>query len=350
MSTCSGYGERAGRHGGHGLTNFWFHRPVLVTGCNGFLGSWLTEELATSGAEVVGLVRDWTPRSRLFTEGIHERITIVRGAVDDLASMERILNEYEIDTVFHLAAQTIVPIANRSPISTFESNIRGTWNVLEACRQISTVKRIVVASSDKAYGQQQKLPYTEETPLQGRYPYDVSKSCADLIAQSYHATYRTPVCITRCGNLYGGGDLNFNRIVPGTIRSLHYGQRPVIRSDGSYVRDYFYVRDAALAYLSLAEWMDDGKELGRSFNFSYERGLTALEMVHHIIRLMKRKDLEPIIMNEVRNEIPRQELSAQAARKALGWTPKYDLEAGLSETINWYRSYLETYDRQVQKP
>ena len=328
------------------MTDYWFQRPVLITGCSGFLGSWLTQELLDSGAIVIGLVRDWTPRSRLFSEGFYKRMTIVHGAVEDLPTVERTLNEYEIDTVFHLAAQTIVRIANRDPVSTFESNIRGTWNLLDACRRVSTVRRIVLASSDKAYGIQEKLPYTEEDPLQGRHPYDVSKSCADLIAHAYYATYGLPVCVTRCGNLYGGGDLNFNRLVPGTIRSIFNNERPVIRSDGSFIRDYFYVKDAVLAYLDLAERMGDKRVLGKAFNFSNQSQIAALEMVQHILDVMRRTDLQPVLLDEVSNEIPHQYLSAQRARALLAWTPQYELAQGLAETVEWYRTYLAQQNRR----
>lgn len=330
------------------MTDGWFRHPVFVTGCSGFLGSWLTEELIDRGAYVVGLVRDWTP-TRLFADGLHRRITIVHGQVEDLPTLERTLNEYEIETVFHLAAQTIVPIANRNPASTFETNIKGTWNLLEACRRVSTVKRIVVASSDKAYGDHQQLPYAEDTPLQGRYPYDVSKSCADLIANAYHVTYNSPVCVTRCGNLYGGGDLNFNRLVPGTIRSVVDGKGPVIRSDGGPVRDYFYIKDAVLAYLDLVERMDDENIVGRSFNFSDETQTTVLEMVKRILDVMGRTDLSPIVLDEMRNEIPFQHLSAKRAKTLLGWEPRYDLAQGLSETVDWYRTHLARERTAVEK-
>jgi CDP-glucose 4,6-dehydratase len=249
--------------------NFWRDRPVLITGATGLVGSWLTRRLVEAGADVVALVRDWVPQSELIRSRIIERVKVVRGDVCDLGALERALGEYEIDTVIHLAAQTIVGIANRNPISTFESNVQGTWNLLEACRRSSLVASILIASSDKAYGDQKNLPYAEDTPLQGRHPYDVSKSCADLIAQTYAETYGLPVAVTRCGNFYGGGDLNWNRIVPGTIRSALRGQRPVIRSDGRYVRDYFYVEDGAAAYMLLAEQLHSRPELrGQAFNFS----------------------------------------------------------------------------------
>src|SRR5579862_1036271 len=237
------------------INTHWRDRPTFVTGATGLLGSWLTRSLTESGADVVCLVRDWVPQSELVRGGTLDKVKVVRGDLRDREVIERTLAEYEIDTVFHLAAQTIVGIANRNPISTFESNIAGTWNVLEACRRSPAVKAIVLASSDKAYGDQEHLPYSEDTPLEGRHPYDVSKSCSDLIAQAYGKTYNLPAAITRCGNFYGGGDLNWNRIVPGTIRSVLHRQRPIIRSDGQSVRDYFYVEDGTAAYMLLAERM-----------------------------------------------------------------------------------------------
>ena len=233
--------------------NFWLDRPTFVTGATGLVGGWLVKRLLAMGAVVVCLVRDWVPQSELVRSGDLERVKVVRGDLCDQALLERILGEYEITTVIHLAAQTIVTVANRNPVSTFETNIAGTWRLLEACRRSPTVRQIVIASSDKAYGDQAVLPYDETTPLQGRHPYDVSKSCADLIAHAYAVTYGLPVAITRCGNFYGGGDLNWNRIIPGTIRSIIRGQPPVIRSDGQFVRDYFYVEDGAAAYMTLAE-------------------------------------------------------------------------------------------------
>jgi CDP-glucose 4,6-dehydratase len=322
------------------VADFWDDTNVFVTGCTGILGSWLTRELVRRGANVVGLVRDRVPRSLVLNSAEWNTVTAVHGAVEDLELVERALNEYEIETVFHLAAQTIVGTANRSPLSTFESNIKGTWVLLEAARRTRTVKRVVVASSDKAYGEHERLPYDETFALQGRHPYDASKSCADLLAQSYHATWDLPVAITRCGNLYGGGDLNWNRIIPGTIKSLLRRERPVIRSDGTYVRDYFYVMDAVYAYLALAERMEDPKLWGEAFNFSNELQITVLELVRVLRELMRCTDIEPVILGEARAEIPHQYLSAEKARRVLGWRPAYDLEPGLRETIDWYREFL----------
>lgn len=319
---------------------FWQDRSVFVTGATGLLGSWLTKRLLDLQADVVCLVRDWVPQSDLVRSQQIEHVKVVRGDARDQRLLERILGEYEVDTVFNLAAQTIVPIANRNPISTFETNIGGAWRLLEACRRSPTVRQIVVASSDKAYGEHEGLPYTEETPVKGNHPYDVSKSCADLIAQAYAVTFGLPVAITRCGNFYGGGDLNWNRIVPGTIRSVLRKLRPVIRSDGRHIRDYFYVEDAAAANILLAECLAEKQTLrGEAFNFSYERPLSVLEMVDLILRLMH-SDLKPEIQNEGTNEIPKQYLSAAKARRVLGWKPCITLEEGLSRTIEWYRALL----------
>ncbi len=266
---------------------------------------------------------------------------MVRGSIEDLQLLERVIGEYEIETVFHIAAQAIVGIANRNPISTFKANIEGTWNVLEACRRSPTIKQIIVASSDKAYGDQEKLPYDESMPLQGKHPYDVSKSCTDLLAQAYHQTYNLPVCITRCGNLYdGGGDLNFNRIIPHTIQSIVHGKPPEIRSDGTFIRDYFYVEDAVLAYLLLVEKMEEGHIYGEAFNFSNEIQLTVLELVNRILELMN-SDLQPVILNQSQHEIKHQYLSAAKARDLLIWKPKYSVEEGLKKTIDWYTDFFK---------
>ena len=314
---------------------------MFVTGASGLLGGWLVRRLLQARADVVCLVRDWVPQSELVRGGLLDSVKVVRGDVCDQATLERALGEYEIDTVIHLAAQTIVGIANRNPVSTFESNIGGTWSLLEACRRSPLVKQIVVASSDKAYGHHEQLPYNEDAPLTGRHPYDVSKSCADLIAQAYAATYDLPVAITRCGNLYGGGDLNWNRIVPGTIRSVLRGQRPVIRSDGKFVRDYFYAEDGAAANMSLAERLAADPALkGQAFNFSNETQVTVSELVVRILKLMH-SDLEPEVRNEAVNEIREQYLSAERARKILGWRPLFTLDEGLTATIAWYRDFLE---------
>jgi CDP-glucose 4,6-dehydratase len=321
-------------------TPFWRDRPTFVTGATGLVGASLVRRLVEAEADVVCLVRDWVPESELVQARLIERVKVVRGDVCDQALLERVLAEYEVDTVLHLAAQTIVTIANRNPVSTFETNVGGTWALLEACRRNPTVKQVVLASSDKAYGEHDELPYREDAPLRGRHPYDVSKSCADLLAAAYAETYGIPVAITRCGNFYGGGDLNWNRIVPGTIRSLLRGTRPVIRSDGTYVRDYFYVEDGAAAYMLLAEWLaahPEGK--GEAFNFSNEDQVSVIALVERITSLMD-ADVEPEIRGETTNEIRAQYLSAEKARTVLGWQPLYTLDEGLRQTIDWYRDFL----------
>lgn len=323
---------------------FWQDRPVFVAGASGLLGSWLIKRLLELHADAVCLVRDWVPQSELVRAGTIERVRVVRGDLEDVSLLERILGEYEIDTVFNLAAQTIVPIANRNPLSTFESNIRGTWSVLEACRRTPTVKQIVTASSDKAYGEHSRLPYTEEYALQGTHPYDVSKSCSDLIAHAYAATFGLPVGITRCGNFYGGGDINWNRIIPGTIRSVIRGKRPIIRSDGRYVRDYFYVEDAVQANILLAERLANDRRLyGQAFNFSNEQPMSVLDIVNLVLKLM-RSELKPEIRNDATGEIREQYLSSAKARRILGWRPIFTIKEGLERTIEWYRTFLRQTD------
>jgi len=322
-------------------SSFWKDRPVFVTGATGLLGSWMTRKLVDLGAYTVVLVRDWVPESELIANGAMSQVTVVRGDLTDQELLERVLNEYEIATVFHLAAQTIVGTANRGPVSTFESNVRGTWCLLDAARRLPLIQQIVVASSDKAYGDHEKLPYDEDAPLQGRHPYDVSKSCVDLISQSYAYSFDMPITITRCGNLYGGGDLNWNRLIPGTIRSVLRGEQPIIRSDGTFIRDYFYVEDAAIAYIKLAEKMAANADInGHAFNFSNEIQVNVLDLTRQILKLMDREDIEPIVRDEVRNEIKHQYLSAEKARRVLDWRPEFSLEQGLERTIAWYRNLL----------
>jgi CDP-glucose 4,6-dehydratase len=326
-----------------GLVNavgFWQDKSVMLTGATGLLGGWLTKRLVHHGANLVCLVRDRVPRTEFVRTGPFECVSVARGDVSDPDVLERVLGEHEVEIVFHLAAQAIVGIANSNPVSTFESNIRGTWNLLEACRRSALVKAIVVASSDKAYGDHAELPYHEDMPLNGRHPYDVSKSCADLIAQTYATTFGLPVGITRCGNFYGGGDLNWNRVVPGTIRSVIRGERPVIRSDGQFVRDYFYIEDAAAAYMLLAERLISTPELaGMAFNFSNENQLTVVQLVQKILEKMG-SDLTPEVQNRPLKEIRRQYLSTQRARKMLNWAPEFTLDTGLERTIAWYRGLL----------
>jgi len=322
------------------MNAFWRDRSVFVTGGTGLLGSWLVKQLLDAGSNVVCLVRDWVPQSELVRSRRIEQVNTVRGDIVDRDLIERALGEYEVEVVFHLAAQTIVGIANRNPVSTFSTNIEGTWNLLEACRRSPKVASIVVASSDKAYGDQEHLPYNETMPLQGRHPYDVSKSCADLIAQTYAVSYNLPVAVTRCGNFYGGGDLNWNRVVPGTIRSIIRGERPVVRSDGNFVRDYFYIEDGAAAYMLLAERLASYAGLrGQAFNFSNESQVSVLDMVELILRKMK-SSLRPEVLNQASNEIRHQFLSAERARTRLNWRPQFTLESGLDRTLAWYREFL----------
>jgi len=323
------------------MNSFWQDRSVFVTGGTGLLGSWLVKSLLEAGASVVCLVRDWVPQSELVRSRRIEQVKTVRGDITDRDLLERTIGEYEVEVVFHVAAQAIVGIANRNPISTFSTNIEGTWNLLEACRRSPKVASIVVASSDKAYGDQEHLPYNESMPVQGRHPYDVSKSCADLIAQTYAVTYNLPVAITRCGNFYGGGDLNWNRVVPGTIRSIIRGERPVVRSDGNFVRDYFYIEDGAAAYMLLAERLaSDAGLRGLAFNFSNENQVNVLQLVDLILRKMK-SSLTPEVLNQASNEIRHQYLSAERARTMLNWKPNFTLESGLDRTLGWYREFLE---------
>lgn len=321
-------------------TPYWQDRPVFVTGATGLVGGWLVRELVDAGADVVCLIRDHVPRSVLISDRLVDKVKVVHGDLRDQPLIERALGEHEIHTVIHLAAQTIVGVANRNPVSTFESNVRGTWVLLEAVRRSPLIKSVVLASSDKAYGDQPTVPYSEDTPLQGAHPYDVSKSCADLIGATYANTYNTPLAITRCGNFYGGGDLNFNRIVPGTIRSVLRGQNPVIRSDGKLVRDYVYVEDGVSAYLHLAQQLAERPELaGRAFNFSDEKPMSVIEIAIAVLDGMN-SDLALDILNEATHEILEQSLDASRARAELGWSPRYTLDEGLAKTIAWYADFL----------
>ncbi len=317
---------------------FWKGRKIFVTGAAGFIGSWLVKDLLSRGAVVAGLIDDLSGSSELVLSGDIKKIDVVRGQLQDFTLLKRILKLREIDTVFHLGAQTIVTDAYRDPWNTFEANVRGTYNLLEACRLLSVVKRVVVASSDKAYGDQKKLPYRENTPLQGRFPYDVSKSCTDLIAQSYFYAYQLPVVVVRCGNVYGGGDLNMSRLFPGTIDSLLKGESPVIRSDGRFIRDYIFVKDVCSAYLTSAEQLVSGKLAGESFNFSNGKPLSVLTVVREIQKAMGCEDLSPKILNTAKAEIRDQYLDWSKAKKVLGWHPCYSIKQGLNETVEWYRA------------
>jgi CDP-glucose 4,6-dehydratase len=323
------------------VTSFWRDRPTLVTGATGFLGGWLVKALLDRGASVVCLVRDSVGECELVRQGWVDQVRVVHGDVRRQSLVERALGEYSIDTVFHIAAQAVVAVANLNPVSTFDTNIRGTWTVLEACRRSPAVRQVVMASSDKAYGPHTTLPYVESMPLQGRYPYDVSKSCADMIARTYAVTYNLPVIVSRCANLYGGGDLNWNRIVPGTIRSVLRGERPVIRSDGKRVRDYLYVEDGASSYLLLAESLANRPDLaGMAFNFGHREPISALAFVERIIAACGRGDLKPEVRGDTDNEIPDQYLDPTQARTVLGWEAAFDHNKGLARTVEWYRKFL----------
>lgn len=333
----------AGREGpveGVEMTS-WAGRSVLVTGASGFVGSWLTPRLVALGADVSVLVRDWDPQSELIRTGVVNRCRVISGRLEDVTDVERALVEYEVDSVFHLGAQALVGAALRSPLATFESNIRGTYQLLDACRrQSDRVRRVVIASSDKAYGDSPELPYTEAMPANGKHPYDVSKSCTDLLAQCYGVTYGLPVAVARCGNIYGGGDLNWSRIVPGTIRSVMEGKRPILRSDGTYVRDYLYIEDVVDAYIALADGLERPGVASEAFNFSPEKPLTVLEITRALLRLLEREDLEPVILDAAKAEIRDQYLDSSKAQRELGWKARWSVDAGLAETIGWYRKYL----------
>lgn len=328
---------------------YWQDRRVFVTGASGLLGGWLVEALLKRKADVLVLLRDWAPHSRLIASDLLTRTKIVRGDLSSLKKLSAALSENEIQNVFHLAAQTLVPVANRNPISTFESNVAGTWNLLEACRQVQSVSSIVVASSDKAYGESEKLPYQEDMPLQPIFPYDVSKACADLISISYAKSVGLPVAVTRFGNLFGGGDLNWNRLIPGTIRSIVRKQSPMIRSDGSLIRDYVYVKDAVNGYLNLSEALDHKAELrGEVFNFSSGETKTALELASTLLKL-KKSELKPTVLGNNTGEIRAQTLDSTKALKLLKWKPKYSLEEGLRETLDWYSNYFARSENEVDE-
>ena len=331
----------------------WRDRRVFITGGTGLLGSHLTQLVCNLGAEVVVLVRDSVPKSLFYSQepgwSLQNKVTVVRGEIENFSLIERTLNEYEVDTVFHLAAQTIVGTANRNPLATFKANIEGTWNILEAARiHQKKVRRVLIASSDKAYGNLEGNAYDETFPLAGEHPYDVSKSCADLISHSYFKTYDLPVAITRCGNFFGPGDLNFNRLIPGTIRDILQGKRPIIRSNGQFIRDYIYAVDGAQAYIALANAMIDTEQAGKkqvhfageAFNFSYGLKLSATEVVNTLLKMLDRADLKPLILNEATNEIPVQSLDSAKAKRLLGWSPNFGFEEGLRLTLHWYKQFF----------
>jgi len=326
--------------------SYWKGKKVFVTGATGLMGSWLVKALMHQGADIVALVRDRVPKSMLVREGLIDQITTVSGDLESLPTLERAIAEYNPHTVFHLAAQPLVQVAKRDPVGTLRANVMGTWNVMEACR-LTGRAHVVVASSDKAYGATDNLPYRETHPLQGRYPYDVSKSCTDLVAQMYAATYGVKTAIARCGNLFGGGDLNFDRTIPGLIKATLANERFVIRSDGQFVRDFLYVKDAAESYLILGQRLSEDNSIsGEAFNFSLEERLTVLEIVQMALRIMGRSDLDPVIQNIVTTEVREQYLDASKARERLGWKPKYSMEEGIRETVEWYREHFAAVNRE----
>ncbi len=321
--------------------SFWKNRNAFVTGATGFIGAHIVRALLERGARVVCLERDAVRSGSLDLFDLRRRVTVINGALEDFALLERSLNEYEIEAVFHLAAQAIVGAANRSPLSTFEANIRGTYSLLEACRQTGTVGRVVVASSDKAYGTHAQLPYTEEYALNGLFPYDASKVCTDVLARSYAHAYQLPVAVTRFANVYGPGDLNLSRIIPGTIISVLRDEAPIIRSDGTPVREFVYVDDVARGYLLLAERIEAAR--GEAFNFGTNHPVQMLELVNRIIELAdKRGKLEPRVMlkTKIAGEIDAQYLSAEKVGARLGWRAEISLNEGLKRTIEWYRNHL----------
>jgi CDP-glucose 4,6-dehydratase len=323
------------------MSSFFRDKRVFITGATGLVGSWLTRALVELGAYTVVLIRDSDPQSELVRSGLLQRVSVVSGSLEDYSSLERAINEHEVDTVFHLGAQTIVGTALRNPLPTFEANIRGTYNLMEACRiHSSLVKRILVASSDKAYGDSTVLPYTEDMPPSGRHPYDVSKSCTDLICQTYFHTYNLPVVIARCGNIFGGGDLNWSRIIPGTIRSILEGNTPVVRSDGTLTRDYVYVQDAVSAYLKMAQQTEHPDVRGEIFNFGPDQPRTVLQVIQAVAEGLGRSDIQPSVQNTAKAEIQNQYLDASKAKRVLGWEQVYSFEQGLQETIGWYKQYL----------
>ena len=304
---------------------------IFITGGTGFVGSWLVKRLLKQDAQITLLVHDDMPQSK--------KVNIVRGSVEDYSTIERAINEYEPDTIVHLAAQPLVGMSLRTPLHTFEVNIRGTYNLLEACRHHKDMlKAIVIASSDKAYGEAKELPYTEETRLSACYPYEVSKASADMLAQTYFITYGLPVTVMRCGNIYGGGDLNWSRIIPGTIRSLYHNESPVIRSNGKFLRDYIYVKDVVNGILRLIDYINISK--GQAFNFGTNNPVSVLDLVNLIQELMQKRYLELEILDIVTHEIVDQYLSLEKSEKLLSWKPTHFLEDGLLETIEWYKGYF----------
>ncbi|MCX6989948.1 MAG: GDP-mannose 4,6-dehydratase [Chlamydiae bacterium] len=329
------------------MHDFWRRKTVFVTGATGLVGSWLVKSLIDAEAHVVVLIRDFDPQSELIRTNLIKKVSVVQGVLEDGVSCERAISEYEVDTVFHLGAQTLVGTALRNPLLTFESNIRGTYILLEACRKApDLIKRILIASSDKAYGSSPVLPYTEDMPLIGQHPYDVSKSCADLISLSYYHAYQMPIAVARCGNIYGGGDLNWSRLIPGTIRSLQLDQSPEIRSNGEFTRDYIYVEDVINAYMTLAENLHREDVVGTGFNFGPNRPYTVNEIVCKIQELMNKQHIPLKVLNKAVSEIKHQTLDSSKAHRLLGWEPQFSIEDSFIQTINWYLEYLSQFKEE----
>lgn len=323
------------------MTNFWEDKKILITGATGLLGSWLAKRLIKEKAKIFALIRDFDPQSELIRSEDYKKISIINGPLQDFSTLERAIASNDIEYVFHLAAQAIVGTAYINPLEAFESNVRGTYNLLEACRRFpQNIKGIIVASSDKAYGTSKDLPYHEGMPLKGIYPYEVSKSCADLIADSYFYTYNLPIAISRCGNIYGGADFNWSRIIPGTIKSLFDETAPIIRSDGKFLRDYLYVEDVVSAYLLLAEKLQEKEIQGQAFNFAPGKPYSVLEIVTLLQKIMKKQHLSPMILNSCKGEIKDQYLESSKANKLLKWSPAFSLDDGLKETVKWYEKYF----------
>lgn len=313
-------------------------KKILITGGAGFIGSWLAKELIDLGARVIVLdLKDSHP----ILNDLQKKPILIRGDVRSYNLVKTILRERHPDFIFHFAAQTIVGIANRNPLPTLKTNIAGTWHILEAAR-CYPAKGIIIASSDKAYGDQPVIPYKENTPLVGMHPYDVSKSSADLIAQMYFKTYQLPLCIIRSANVFGGGDIHFSRVIPETIRAAFYNKSPIIRSDGRFERDYLYIKDEINGCLMLAGALFKKREvLGQAFNFGTNHPYFVEEVVKIILDLMQKNNLKPLILNEAKNEIRNQSLDFSKAKKLLGWQPQYSLKDGLKETIQWYTQYFK---------
>jgi CDP-glucose 4,6-dehydratase len=325
----------------------WEGKNVLVTGATGFIGSWLTKSLVEKNANLVVLIRDYFPSSPLFHDGTYPKVNAAKGDLIDYGTIRRIFNEYEVDTCLHVAAQPIVTIANRNPIPTFQTNIEGTWNILEVSRKCETLERLVITSTDKVYGEPSELPITEEHPLNASYPYDTSKACADILARTYSVTYGLPIGITRCCNIYGGGDLNFSRIIPETVKAVISNRNPVIRSDGTPVRDFIYIEDVVNAYLTLAENLSKKSIQGEAFNFGSNSPINILDLVNKIIEVSGKK-IKPEVRGKKKPhaEIDEQYLSSKKAKKILGWEPKVSLEKGLKKTIKWYKDYFSKTSKE----